>query len=62
MGTLRLPFTECRRERLPAGLFGERRHTHTGLDDARGYALLLRSLLSRDWGRGLNHRPHRDSL
>jgi hypothetical protein len=48
MGVLQLPFTECRRERLPAGLFGERRHTHTALEDARGYALLLRRLLGGD--------------
>jgi hypothetical protein len=48
MGTLRLPFTECRRERLPAGLFGQRQHTHTALEDARGYALLLCNLLRRD--------------
>jgi hypothetical protein len=48
MGVLRRPFTECRRERLPAGLFGERPHTHTALDDARGYALLLRRLLHGD--------------
>ena len=47
MGALDRPFADSRRDRLPPELLGERAHTHLAIEDARGYARLLRNLLLR---------------
>jgi hypothetical protein len=47
MGALGRPFVDSRRDRLPPELLEGRAHTHLAIDDARGYARLLRNLLLR---------------
>jgi hypothetical protein len=45
MGALGRSFVDSRRDRLPPELLDGRKHTHLAIDDARGYARLLRNLL-----------------
>jgi hypothetical protein len=46
-GVLGRSFVDSRRDRLPPELLEGRAHTHLAIDDARGYARLLRNLLLR---------------
>lgn len=47
-GRLGWPTWECDVRRYPAGWLGGHDHTHRSIDDARGYAHLLVSLMGRD--------------
>ena len=46
MGVTGRPYVECHRGRLPAGWFGDVPHTHDALDDALGYASVLKTVLA----------------
>ncbi|WP_075223258.1 3'-5' exoribonuclease domain-containing protein [Acuticoccus yangtzensis] len=47
MGVTGRPFLEAHRGRLPDAWFGDVPHTHDALDDAKGYANLLATVLRR---------------
>ncbi len=46
MGVTGRPYVECHRGRLPEGWFGDVPHTHDALDDALGYASVLKTVLA----------------
>ena len=46
MGVTGRPFEDCHRGRLPEEWFGDVPHTHDALDDARGYASVLKTVLA----------------
>jgi len=52
MGSLGRSFIESKRDRLPSALFEGRGHSHLAVEDARGYARLLRNLLHRNKSTG----------
>jgi hypothetical protein len=46
-GRLRWPTWTCDVDRYPADWLGDHEHTHEAIDDARGYAHLLVTLMSK---------------
>jgi hypothetical protein len=45
-GRLRMDYAACHRSAYPAGWFDGHEHTHQAIDDALGYAAVLRNVLS----------------